>query len=61
MKKLKTLSSWLKNTSVIIPLTRLNYLQEPLKRLLTLPFKEIIIVTKDSNIKINNSRVKFIS
>ena len=61
MKKLKTLSSWLKNTSVIIPLTRLSYLQEPLKRLLTLPFKEIIIVTKDSNIKINNSRVKFIS
>ena len=61
MKKLKTLSSWLKNTSIIIPLTRLSYLQEPLKRLLILPFKEIIIVTKDSNIKINNSRVKFIS
>ena len=61
MKKLQILSSWLKDTSVIIPVTRLSYLQEPLKRLLSLPFKEMIIVTKDSNVKINNARVKIVS
>ena len=61
MKKLKILNSWLKDTSVIIPVTRLSYLKEPLKRLLSLPFKEIIIATKDSNIKNSNSRVKIVS
>ena len=48
MKKLKILNSWLKDISVIIPVTRLSYLKEPLKRLLSLPFKEIIIATSTS-------------
>ena len=52
--------SWLKKTSVIIPLTKKNYLNKILKELLGLNFKEIVVITNIKNIKINKPRIKFI-
>ena len=53
--------NWLKNTSVVISLTRKENLNEILKRLLKINFKEIIIITNIKNIKINKPIVKFIN
>ena len=53
--------NWLKNTSVVIPLTRKENLNKILERLLKINFKEIVIITNIKNIKINKPIVKFIN
>ena len=52
--------NWIKNTSIVIPLTRKNYLNKILESLVQLNFKEILIITNIKKININVSGVKFI-
>ena len=52
--------NWIKNTSVVIPLTRKNYLNKILESLGELNFKEILVITNIKNINVKIPNVKFI-
>ena len=52
--------NWIKNTSIVIPLTRKNYLNKILESLGELNFKEILVITNIKNINVKIPNVKFI-